>query len=103
VDQDGTVPPFSAVAEMADGRVTVWVTGEVDMATAEAMFAAAAPAGATAATVDLHAVTFFDSAAIHALVRLSDRYPGALSVLPSPQVRRVLEISGLDRQPWIRD
>jgi anti-anti-sigma factor len=101
VDQDGSVPTFSAAAEVAGDRVTVRVTGEVDMATADAMFAAAAPAGVTGATLDLTAVTFFDSAAIHALVRLSERYPDELSVLPSPQVRRVLQISGLDGQSWL--
>jgi anti-anti-sigma factor len=101
VDHDGAEPSFSAVAEVTDGRVTVRVTGEVDMATADAMFAAATPTGATAASLDLTAVTFFDSAAIHALVRLADRYPGELAVLPSPPVRRVLQISGLDAQPWL--
>jgi anti-anti-sigma regulatory factor len=47
-------------------------------------------------------VSFFDSAAIHALVRLAERYPGNLDVLPSSQVRRVLDISGLGEQPWLR-
>jgi anti-anti-sigma factor len=102
VDQDGSAASFSATSEVADGHVTVQVSGEVDMATADAMFQAAVPAGATAATVDLRAVSFFDSAAIHALVRLAQQYPGALSVLPSPQVRRVLDISGLGEQPWLR-
>jgi stage II sporulation protein AA (anti-sigma F factor antagonist) len=94
VDQDGTAPLFSATREVVDGCVTVHVSGEVDMATADAMFQAASP--------DLTAVSFFDSAAIHALVRLAERYPGTLSVRPSPQVRRVLEISGLGDQPWLK-
>lgn len=72
------------------------------MATADAMFRAASPDGAHAATVDLRAVSFFDSAAIHALVRLAERYPGTFEVTPSPQVRRVLDISGLGGQPWLR-
>jgi anti-anti-sigma factor len=101
VDLDGPAP-FSATSEVADDHVTVVVTGEVDMATADAMFRAAAPEGARAATVDLRAVSFFDSAAIHALVRLAERYPGAFDVAPSPQVRRVLDISGLGDQPWLR-
>jgi anti-anti-sigma factor len=102
VDQDGPVLDFSATGQVADGRVTVQVSGEVDMSTADAMFQAATPAGAQSATLDLRAVTFFDSAAIQALVRLADRYVGALEVLPSPQVLRVLDISGLAGQPWLK-
>ncbi len=102
VDQDGPAPSFSATTEVADDRVTVLVTGEVDMATADRMFQAALRDGAAAATVDLRGVSFFDSAAIHALVRLAERYPGSLDVLPSSHVRRVLDISGLGEQPWLR-
>ncbi|GGK90196.1 hypothetical protein GCM10012284_25160 [Mangrovihabitans endophyticus] len=78
------------------------MTGEVDMSTADALFRAATPDGVHCATLDLSAVTFFDSAAIHAVIRLADRYPGALEVRPSPQVLRVLEISGLAGQPWLK-
>lgn len=71
------------------------------MATADLMFKAATPDGARALTLDLTGVTFFDSAGIHALIRLTGRYPDALTVLPSHQVRRVLEIAGLTDQPWL--
>ena len=77
------------------------VTGEVDMSTADAMFRAATPAGVRGATLDLTAVTFFDSAALHALIRLNERYPSSLRVIPSAQVTRVLDISGLGAQPWV--
>ncbi|MDR6325628.1 STAS domain-containing protein [Actinoplanes couchii] len=93
---------FSAVGEVDGDRVTVTVTGEVDMATAGEMFRAATPGRVHSATLDLRAVTFFDSAAIHALVRLAEHYPGTLDVLPSDRVRRVLDISGLGEQPWIK-
>jgi anti-anti-sigma factor len=102
VDQDGQETVFSASAAAAGDRLEVWVTGEVDMSTAEQMYRAALADGVRAASVDLTGVTFFDSAAIHALVRLSDRYPGAFEVQPSPQVRRVLDISGLGDQPWLK-
>ncbi len=72
------------------------------MATADTMFQAALREPARRVTLDLRAVTFFDSAAIHALVRLAQRFPGTLTVLPSPRVRRVLEISGLGEQEWLR-
>ena len=59
--------------------------------------AADAAQGAGGVVLDLRAVTFFDSAAIHALVRLAERFPGTLQVIPSAQVHRVLDISGLWR------
>jgi anti-anti-sigma factor len=102
VDQDAADPDFTAVPVVSGDRVVVTVTGEVDMATADTMFRAATPDGVRTATLDLTAVTFFDSAAIHALLRLADRYTGAIEVIPSAQVRRVLEISGLSGQPWLR-
>jgi anti-anti-sigma factor len=95
------VPDFSATGQVTDDRVTVTVAGEVDMATADSMFQAATRAGAQAATLDLRAVTFFDSAAIHALVRLAARFPSRFEVIPSAQVLRVLDISGLSGQPWL--
>ena len=101
MDQDGP-ENFSVTAEVAGERVTVTVAGEVDMSTADAMFSSATPDGVKAATLDLRAVTFFDSAAIHALIRLAERYPSTLEVLPSRQVLRVLDISGLSGQPWLK-
>jgi anti-anti-sigma factor len=102
VDQDGQDTIFSATGDMTENRVSVRVTGEVDMSTADRMYQAAVVDGADAATLDLTGVTFFDSAAIHALVRLAERYPNALEVIPSAQVRRVLDIAGLGGQPWLR-
>lgn len=103
MDQAGPESVFSATAEVIDGRVTVRVSGEVDMSTADAMFQAAARADAGAATLDLRAVSFFDSAAIQALVRLAERYPAGFDVFASKPVRRVLDIAGLGKQPWLRD
>jgi anti-anti-sigma factor len=103
VDQDGADSNFAATGVVTGDRVVVTVHGEVDMSTADAMFRAAIRDGAVIATLDLRDVTFFDSAAIHALIRLAERYGAGLEVLPSPQVRRVLEISGLSTQPWLRD
>jgi anti-anti-sigma factor len=102
VDQDGSVSDFSTTGQVIDGHLTVQVSGEVDMSTADAMFQAATRGAATAATLDLRSVTFFDSAAIHALIRVAERYPNALEVFPSAQVWRVLDISGLSGQPWLR-
>ena len=101
MDQDGQDTIFSATGELTEDRVSVRVTGEVDMSTADRMYQVAVAGGAGAATLDLTGVTFFDSAAIHALIRLAEHYPNALEVIPSPQVRRVLEIAGLGGQPWL--
>ena len=101
VDQDGAGTDFSASSSVAGDRATVVVRGEVDMSTADAMYRAATGDGARSATLDLRGVTFFDSAAIHALLQLAEHYGGRLHVLPSTQVRRVLEISGLNSQPWL--
>jgi anti-sigma B factor antagonist len=101
VDQDSAGADFSASSSVAGDRATVVVRGEVDMSTADAMVRAATGEGAGHVTLDLRGVTFFDSAAIHALIRLAERFRGAFEVIPSPQVRRVLDISGLSTQPWL--
>jgi stage II sporulation protein AA (anti-sigma F factor antagonist) len=101
VDQGGAPPVFSVTAEPDGDRVRVVVTGEVDMATADTMLQTALREPVRQLTLDLRAVTFFDSAAIHAVVRLAQRLPGTLTVLPSRQVRRVLEVSGLGEQDWL--
>ncbi|NES12743.1 STAS domain-containing protein [Micromonospora sp. PPF5-17] len=101
VDQEGASSVFSATAEVDGDHLRVTVAGEVDMATADTMFQTVLREPARRVTLDLRAVTFFDSAAIHAVVRLAQRFPGALTVLPSRQVHRVLEISGLGGQDWL--
>ena len=93
---------YSARREADGDRSTVVVIGEVDMSTADDMFRTATADGVRAVTLDLRAVTFFDSAAIHALIRLAERYPATLQVVASPQVLRVLDISGLGGQPWLK-
>ncbi len=103
VDLDGAESNFTATGVVTGDRVVVTVSGEVDMSTADAMYGAATKDNTAAATVDLRAVTFFDSAAIHALIRLAEQYPTGFEVFPSPQVRRVLEISGLSGQAWLRE
>ncbi|MFV2100341.1 STAS domain-containing protein [Micromonospora sp. LOL_024] len=101
MDQGGAPPDFSASAQTDDDHLSVVVTGEVDMATADSMLETVLREPAARVTLDLRAVTFFDSAGIHAVVRLAGHYPGALTVLPSRQVSRVLEIAGLSTQPWL--
>nr|WP_083802456.1 STAS domain-containing protein [Micromonospora sp. ATCC 39149]QLJ99883.1 STAS domain-containing protein [Micromonospora carbonacea] len=101
MDQGGDAPVFSARAETDGDHVRVVVSGEVDMATADTMLQTVLREPAGRVTLDLRRVTFFDSAAIHAVILLSQRFPQTLTVLPSRQVRRVLEISGLAEQGWV--
>jgi anti-anti-sigma factor len=101
VDHGESKSVFSATTVLSGDTATVVVVGEVDVVTAPRMYAAATSHPATALTLDLREVTFFDSAAIHALVKLTERFPGSLTVLPSAQVRRILEITGLADQPWL--
>ncbi|WP_245714986.1 STAS domain-containing protein [Micromonospora inyonensis] len=100
MDQGGSAPVFAASVQVDGDHLRVVVTGEVDMATADTMLQIALREPARRLTLDLRAVAFFDSAAIHAVVRIAERFPGTLAVLPSRQVRRVLEISGLAGQDW---
>jgi anti-anti-sigma factor len=100
VDQAASAPVFAASTQLDGNHLRVVVTGEVDMATADTMLRTALREPAQRLTLDLRAVSFFDSAAIHAVVRLAQQFSGTLSVLPSRQVRRVLEISGLAGQDW---
>nr|WP_201749081.1 STAS domain-containing protein [Micromonospora acroterricola] len=102
MDQGGAPPVFSASAEIDGDHLHVVVAGEVDMATADTMLQAALREPAERITLDLSAVTFFDSAAIHAVIRLAQQFPDRLTVLPSRQVRRVLDISGLSGQSWLK-
>lgn len=78
---------------------TITVTGEIDLSTASALDASlrAAAADASSVVADLSEVTFLDSAGLAVLVRLHDELGGRLLLRrPSPQVSRVLSVTGID-------
>jgi anti-anti-sigma factor len=81
------------------------LAGELDMATAEELLAAIRErAEHVRMTLDFSGITFMDSSGLRALLEAAkDREgDGALVVLdPSPQVRRVLEISLPDGAPGL--
>ncbi|MFI7603396.1 STAS domain-containing protein [Actinoplanes sp. NPDC049681] len=88
----------ATVGETAD-YLRLRCAGEIDQSTA-GLFAdalAAAVPGRRRVEVDLGAVTFMDSSGINALVQHRD--PGCELVLVEvpPRIRRVLEITALDR------
>ena len=85
-----------------DGGTIVRLRGEVDLSTADALYAAVAPYAETDSfSLDLSGVTFLDSQGIRALLlvsRLREGRPVRL-VSPTRAVMRVFEICGLASAP----
>jgi anti-anti-sigma factor len=73
------------------GRPTI--RGECDLSNATEIAGWLSSFGRGAIEVDLSGVTFFDAAALHALLATVRRNPNMRIVEPSPIVRRVLEIT----------
>jgi len=99
----------AVVAGAGDERVLV-LKGEVDLHTAPLLaerIAELIAAGLRPVVVDMADVTFLDSCGIDALCRAYealDRRPEALVLLrPSPIVRRVLELAGVDSLFTLRE
>lgn len=100
-----TYPPFAVlVATAADGSVRVKVTGELDLSTASELdetLRREIDAGRRI-VIDLSEIEFIDSTGLNTLLaalRASDTNGGTLAVSPTlpTQVRRVLEITGLNK------
>lgn len=95
--------PFAATYRRdLDGRITIDLTGELDMATASAVLAcvqAAAPEPGCDVVADLSGLSFADSAGISSLITVSKRIRsegGSFSIVGlQHEVRRVLELTGL--------
>jgi anti-anti-sigma factor len=91
---------FSPSTRGGDAALTV--SGDVDIATSDAFFAALSALVASAhspAYVDLSNVTYIDSSGLNALVRVSqelERDVKLVLVAPSRPVRRMLALSGLE-------
>jgi anti-anti-sigma factor len=86
------------------GRVTLYLSGEIDqLATSEFLVAAdsALATGPAAVIVDLADVSFMDSAGLSGLVQVHQqtRHAGAEFRLQSPSriAARIIELSGLDQ------
>lgn len=84
-----------------DGFVVVAVDGEIDLCSAEQLarsLATAAESDAPAIVLDLDRVSFMDSAGLHVLLHFSAAERDRLSLTPSsPQVQRLLEVTGVRR------
>jgi anti-sigma B factor antagonist len=101
----------SAVAgvDRRDGAVIVSLAGELDLYNAEEVRKALLDTladGSDVLVVDLEAVTFIDSTALGVLIearsRMEDR-GGFRLAAPGLEVRRALEVSGLDRHFVVHD
>jgi len=86
------------------GTVVVTVHGDLDLHSADELgdrLSEAARDGASSVVVDLSNVDFVDSQGLGALLRGTRRLGGREGqfrlVVPAPQVRRVFEITALDR------
>jgi len=97
-----SLPP-RAVAVIGDGqRVHVVASGDLDLASAPVhrrRLTAVGDAGWPEVTVDLRAVTFADSSALHVLLDARDRITGrggTLRVIVAPgPVARLLDVTGV--------
>jgi anti-anti-sigma factor len=93
---------FLVRSEIVDGRTHVTALGELDLATRERLRAAVLAAfdAGLPVVVDLAGVGFIDSSGLQTVLELDQtarERRALLRVLPSQQVRRVLELTGLER------
>jgi anti-anti-sigma factor len=94
--------PFLTVSDQwDDGTATVTVCGDIDAATADALYqrlAGVIDGGPRRLVIDLAGVGFIDSAGLRAFVRLRKALPGHCPVIlrsPRPRTRQVFELTGL--------
>ena len=97
------LPELSCLASLDHGEAVVAVTGELDMSTAPQLsrsLAGVLDQHPQRLTLELGGLEFIDSTGLTLLVRTSKQlkaHEGALQLAhPTPPVRRVLEIVGLD-------
>jgi len=94
---------FSVTREDDAGTVRVVVTGEVDVATADAVEQAVqgvSAAGPDAILLDLSGVTFIDSTGLRILLtlaRTSRENGNRLAMITSPPVDRVIDLADVRR------
>jgi anti-sigma B factor antagonist len=86
------------IQEIGDGVALLELAGEIDLSSAasiETEFAALAERGLSIVIVDATKVTFMDSTGVHALIkgkRVIHEQGSAIYMVPSPPVRRLLEL-----------
>lgn len=97
-DRDTTASLAVQVVERVDGTLIVQLTGEIDISTAEILidqFRVISAERIQNVILDATEVEFIDSTGLHALIegkRMIREGGTNLVLVPSPQVRRVLEL-----------
>jgi len=92
-------PAFSITTVNVDGQARLILTGEIDLAAREPLRTAIENAveADRRLVIDLNQVSFIDSSGIGALARAVIEGCDVSVLQPQPAVRRVLEVSGIDR------
>jgi anti-anti-sigma factor len=97
-------PEFTSRTTFEEGQAVVAVCGELDLSTVSQLSRSLAPlieAHPHELTLDLAGLGFIDSTGLSLIVRTSKQlreHEGTLALAhPTPPVRRVLEIVGLDQ------
>jgi anti-sigma B factor antagonist len=108
------IAPFNVEVESLDGGVAAFaIAGELDQATAPGLrepLREAISAGTKAVMIDMTSCGFIDSTGLGVIVEAwkmlqeADGDEAGLSICcPEPEVRRLLELTGLDQAIAIRD
>jgi anti-anti-sigma factor len=94
-------PSLTVYGQWDDGTATVTVRGDIDAATADALYqqlADVADGGPRRLVIDLAGVGFIDSGGLRAFVRLRKAVPGRCPVIlrsVHSRTRQVFELTGL--------
>jgi anti-sigma B factor antagonist len=99
------VPPLRlTTAQLGGSAYVVSVTGELDLSNVDEFageFERVLDRGATRLVVDLVGLSFMDSTALGAITKAANRIRGGggecVVVVDDPRIRRVFEITGIDR------
>jgi anti-sigma B factor antagonist len=101
------MPLELTTSEPRPGVVVIALTGELDLAFAEQVQEAiAAVPGKADLLIDLSACEFLDSTGLALLINARKEFAEAgrrlILCAPGPQVARLLEVTGLDREEIVR-
>jgi anti-sigma B factor antagonist len=109
IDPGSPVEFAMALQSFGTGTYLVSAHGDVDSTTApelETELLETVDSGAHRVVVDLTEATFLDSSGVHVLVRTGERLQSSgpqLGIVCGPYVKRILEITGVDRAFQIHD
>ena len=96
---------LTITSERTGTTARITAAGELDIATAPSLRQHMVPLFADHAEIvvlDLTAISFIDSAGLHALLDIADQDGDRLRIVPCPTCLRLFEIAGvLDRLPLI--